>query len=102
MGSRYAKLPASISSQIVMSPKRPASEVGPGRLEVWIMSTRDMMFAWFRIRDTGTDAVGRIADASLVVVVCFFASFVTTFGILEARNDALSLVRMTCTEDAMC
>jgi hypothetical protein len=37
-----------------------------------------------------------------VVAVSFLASFVTTFGILEARKDALSLVRMTWMEDATC
>lgn len=76
--------------------------VGPERVEVRMMSTREMMFGWLRIRERGTAAVGRIADASFVVAVSFLASFVTTFGILEARKDALSLVRMTWMEDATC
>ena len=66
------------------------------------MSTRDIMFGWFRISERGTAAVGRMAEESLVVAVSAFASFVTMFGILVARKDALSLVRMTWIEEAMC
>lgn len=67
-----------------------------------MMSTREMILGWLRISDMGIAAVGRIADASLVVVASFLASSATVFGILEARKDALSLARMTWMEEAMC
>jgi hypothetical protein len=65
-----------------------------------MISTREMMFGWLRIREMGMAAVGRIADVSFVVDVFFLTSFVTMFGILEARKAALSLVRITWTEEA--
>lgn len=50
----------------------------------------------------GIAAVGRIAEASFVVVVSFLTSLTTILGILDARKDALSRVRMTWIEEAMC
>ena len=65
------------------------------------MSTREMMFGWLRIREMGIAAVGRIADASLVLPVGLLASLMSVFGIFEARKRVLSLVRRTWIEEAM-
>ena len=91
-----------MSSQTVISPNGPALEAGPSHAEVRMISTREMMFGWLSIKDKGTAAVGRIADASFVFVVFVLASLVTIVGILDARKAALSLVRITWIEEEMC
>ena len=65
-----------------------------------MMSTREMMLGWLRMRDRGMAAVGRIQEARFVVAVSFLTSFVTMLGILDARKTAWSLVRMTRMEEA--
>jgi hypothetical protein len=66
----------------------------------WVISTSEMMFGWFRIREMETAAVGISTGARGVVIVFFFGSLIIISGIGDAINDALSDTRRTRIEDA--